>query len=255
MSSQMLPFISDENLYRHVKTVLDKYRRGLEEASENVDKNVIDPFSAVMESGYHNITILEWLQTIEKSRRSGKSLSNAMGTFHEDVIGSVKNWRRLEVGNVIDVVNDEDKIIADIKNKWNTTKGNHKPNVYDDIKDRLERQFKGYIGYYVEIVPKNPPYNVPFIPSDNKVGKQIKDAKLAGDKVRNQKLLLDYKRPVNEKIRRIDGKSFYHLVTGYENAIELLYEVLPKVISDLTNVELNYKNQALFTDLFKKAYK
>ena len=43
-------------------------------------------------------------------------------------------------------------IIADIKNKFNTTKGNHKVNIYDDLDKILNSpEFKEYAGYYIEL--------------------------------------------------------------------------------------------------------
>jgi len=69
------------------------------------------------------------------------------------------------------------------------------------------------MGYYVEILPKNKKiYNEPFTPSDNKI---------------------HTKRKENKMIRIIDGKSFYAIVTGKEDAIHELYLLLPEIIDDI----------------------
>jgi len=46
------------------------------------------------------------------------------------------------------------KIIAEIKNKYNTTKGADKKTLYDNLELALLNKYKGYTGYYVEIIPK-----------------------------------------------------------------------------------------------------
>ena len=47
------------------------------------------------------------------------------------------------------------KIIAELKNKHNTMKGDARINIYDDLEKCLKTTNKGFTGYYVEILPKN----------------------------------------------------------------------------------------------------
>ena len=178
------------------------------------------------------VCLEEWMEQ-EKSRQIQKTLQNSLGEFHQGILGAADGWENLGTGHVFDILNKQKKIIAEIKNKYNTTKGNHKIAIYDDLVAQLNSQYKGFMSYYVEIIPaKKGAYNKPFTPSDNKTKKR---------------------RPINKSIRVIDGKSFYALATGDENALRKVYEVLPRVISDILGGEKD-KQEKSFMELFDRAY-
>lgn len=113
----------------------------------------------------------------------------------------------------MDVVNTDRKIIAEIKNKYNTTKGNHKSAIYTNLHKLIHNEYSGYTSYYVEIIPQGGKlYDKSFTPSDNNLHTQKR---------------------INSHIRIIDGRSFYALASGYPDALEQLYAVLPQVIQDI----------------------
>lgn len=204
-----LPFISDCELKVIVKDIIQKSLEKSLNSEKELYKNVVDPFSAVFDSLLKNIPLSQWLY-LEAGRQRQKTLQNSIGNFHESVIGAVDGWENLATGNVIDIINHNKKIIAEIKNKHNTTKGNHKKEIYDDIAALLSEDYKGYTGYYVEILPKKKmPYNHPFTPPDN---------------------VTHTNRPERDDIRIIDGKSFYEIVTGCKTAVIDLYKHLPAII-------------------------
>lgn len=234
MAKTLLAFIDDDDLRLEVKKVLDIAHVAVEAAKENIYSNIIDPFSAIFDSQRQNITPSDWLQQ-EKARQIQKTLQNAVGDFHQSILGCVDGWTNLNTGNVVDLSSDSNKIIAEIKNKYNTTKGNHKKIIYDDLNSLINNDFFGYIGFYVEIIPKSRnPYNKPFTPPDNETGTR---------------------RPENNNIRIIDGRSFYELVTGQVNSLDKLYDVLPKIIAEITgNAHTKIVADPLFKELFKKAY-
>lgn len=229
-----LPYVSDEILSLEVGKVLNSVLVASEGSEKKLYKNVIDPFSAVFDSLRQNIQLSEWLDQ-EKARQTQKTLQNAVGEFHQNILGSVEGWENLKSGNVVDLVNNKKKIIAEVKNKYNTTKGNHKPAIYDDLNELINNKYIGYTGYYVEIIPKTKmPYNKVFEPSDNKT---------------------NLRRTQNEKIRIIDGRSFYDLVTGGANSLEKLYSIIPIVISEI--LKIDYKliiDDPKFMELFHRAY-
>jgi hypothetical protein len=229
-----LNYISDEDLYREVKAVLDVATSAADAAEDKLYNNVIDPFSAVMDSMRQGITLSNWLEQ-EKARQVQKSMQNALGTFHQRILGCVEGWRDLGNGGVLDLENNNKKVIAEIKNKHNTTKGNHKKEIYNDILSLITSSYKGYTGYYVEIIPKSyTQYDEPFTPSDNVLG---------GSK------------PANQQIRITDGKSFYCFVTGSENALDQLYIALPHVIADLLGSNPTELIQdPTYQELFSRAY-
>ena len=228
------PFIENSELVKHVQAVINIAKKSLVDSEKKFYGNSVDPFSALFDAIWQDIPISEWVKQ-EKSRQNQKTLQNALGDFHQNILGSMKSWSNLGKGKVFDIKNDKIKVIAEVKNKHNTTKGNHKVAIYDDLKHQLENGYEGYTAYYVEIIPKNKKiYNKPFTPSDNRTHSR---------------------RPMNDYIRIIDGKSFYALATGDEKALEKVYSVLPFIISQVLgrSPEKLIKENS-FKDLFDRIY-
>ena len=172
----------------------------------DIYRNTLDPFSALIDCMIRNCTPTNW-KLQEEGRQTQKTLQNRVGNLHEYVIDCFDDWENLDTGKVIDIVNKKLMIIAEIKNKHNTTKGNHKKDIYDDLKSEIDKNYNGYTAYYVEILPKNKQtYNKPFTPSDN---------------TKN-----GLNRPLREDIRIIDGSTFYELVSGEKDFIKKLYKTL-----------------------------
>lgn len=227
-----------------VKAVLKPIVESTYEAQQkekDIYSNTLDCFSAVIDSSVRGSTLEEWKES-EKQRQAQKTLQNKIGDFHQQVLGTLEGVDDLGTGGVVDLVSDEHKIVAEIKNKWNTTKGNHKKSIYDDLESVLASEDKeGYTGYYVEILPKNgQTYNKPFAPSDNTSGST---------------------RGSREDIRVIDGKTFYAKITGDENALEELYNLVPELTSEILResfkVERDSKditNDDAFSEFYQKIY-
>ena len=213
-------------------TVYNVLQNAAEEADDNPFRNVIDPFNAVFEAMSIDKTLSDWLHSNERARQIKKSLENAVGDFHENILGSISGWVRLNKAG-IDIINVEKKIIAEVKNKFNTMKGNTKQEIYDVINLNLKTKYKNFTGYAVQIIPsQKKPYNSLYTPSHN--GKR---------------------RPENKNIRMIDGYSFYGLATGIPDALAKLYSVMPLVIGDLLDRDTKkILSDLLFKDLFSRAY-
>lgn len=236
-----LSFISDQNLEQEVNKILSTAKLALEEASADIDKNVIDPFSVTFEmAGFGIDKVVDW-EVREQARQSQKTLSNAFGDFHQNILGHVNGWTNLGIGNSVDLECLDKKVIAEIKNKYNTVTGGKLSDVYDHL-DQLVMpivsKYKGFTAYYVETIPRprrgNPQnYNEPFVPSD----KQTKTRKNS-----------------NDLIRKIDGQSFYALVTEVPDALEQLYDVLPTVIKNLSEYSFDENEILLMKSYFKKAF-
>jgi hypothetical protein len=229
-----LNFISDENLVLAVKKVIGIIEYAEKYSEEKLFSNVIDPFSALFDGITHNIQYENWIE-VEKIRQVQKTMQNAIGDFHQDILGNVYGCENLGLGGGLDLINNELKIIAEIKNKFNTTKGNHKVEIYDAIAAKLkENIYRGYTGYYVEIIPNGKKeYNKAFTPSDNKT---------------------KMRRPEIEFIRVIDGKSFYQLLTGEKYALQNLFEILPTVISDHYEYRFDKDAAKKYVALFRLAF-
>jgi hypothetical protein len=229
-----LKFISDKDLCLAVAIVVNVIETAKNDAQIKLHKNVVDPFSALFHGITQSISYQEWIKQ-EKARQAQKTMQNAIGDFHQNILGAITEWENLGFGGGLDVISDKKRILAEVKNKYNTTKGNHKVEIYDSItmKQKLA-QYKNYIGYYVEIIPQGKKkYDVPFTPSDNKTNKR---------------------RPTRKNIRKIDGVSFYTLATGRQNALQELFEVLPQVISNHHKYQLRKNEIKEYFDLYKMAF-
>ena len=237
-----LSFITDQSLFACVDALLMKANAAQADAVKKFNKNVIDPFSPLFEMGGFNVPHKQWVKS-ELTRQSQKSVSNSVGVFHQSILGSVDNWEDLGTGGQVDLVNHEKQIIAEVKNKYNTVKGSDLKNVYNELDDLISRKasaYKDYKAYFVSIIPSRPTlYDIPFTPSDKERGKPC---------------------PENQNIRKIEGASFYHLVTGIEDALEQLFLALPKVI-EARSKSLGYEfkqfskqDEGALRDYFTLAY-
>ena len=227
----LLSFIKDEDLRTHVSWVLSYVKQPTE---KSFYKNAVDPFSAVFEASIQEIPLSKWVE-LERVRQGQKSMQNKLGDFHQRILGSIPGWEDLGTGHLIDIKNNEKKIIAEIKNKHNTTKGSDKVVIYDNLKYALDNEYPGFTAYYVEIIPKNRyTYDKDFSPSDNKT------------------------HTVRETFSRIhvtDGKSFYALASGVPDALKQLYEILPQVIGDVLGRPLEtIVKDPFYKEIFKRTY-
>lgn len=236
-----LPFISDENLEKEVRTILSTATAALIKANTEFESNVIDPFSIAFEMAGFNIKEVGMWEAGEKSRQSQKTLSNAFGNFHQNILGCVPGWVNLRIGNSVDLECPDRKIIAEVKNKYNTMTGGKLTDLYshlDGLVMPIVSKYKNFTSYYVETIPrpkKNRPqnYDTPFTPSDKAT---------------------ETRKPANELIRQIDGQSFYALVTGVPDALEQLYDVLPTVISNSSSYSFAPDELLIMKTYFKKAF-
>ena len=229
MAKTLYKHLDDDILIEEVRTVITKCKDELSTIDQNFHDNVIDPFSAIFESVSQNITYEAWLKS-EKKRQIQKTLQSAIGYFHQNILGHFEGWRNPGDGAGYDSENVEKKIFAEIKNKYNTVNSDSERQIYTKLCNFLDTEKAGYTGYFVVIIPSSPKrYSKPFAPS--------KCAK-------------------REDLRKIDGASYYELCTGDKNALKLLFESLPKVISkiDQSNTFTKGSHDKDFLNLFKLAY-
>lgn len=207
--------------------------------TKDIYRNTLDPFSAVLDAKLLNKDIQSWVDDVEVPRQDQKTIQNAVGALHQEIIGTVDGWEDLGTGGVVDVKNNSKKIIAEIKNKHNTVNSDSALGVYDSLESVIKDR-PGYTGYFAQILPKNgKSYDKEFTPSDKKTSTT---------------------RPFNPDIRVIDGKSFYALVTGEDDALEQLYnefpvlvdEILEENFEDYSPVDLGNMRQDLFEKIFPK---
>lgn len=228
----LLSFISDEDLYSAAKRLLDAAQDVAVRVDANPYKNVIDPFSALVDAARQRISLTDWMNQ-EKSRQTQKGFQNAMGDFHQDILGAMPGWENMGRGGNIDVRNVKKKIIAEVKNKHNTMNARSAINVYDNLAGYIDFNDRSLKAFVVEVIPKTPmPYEIPFTPSERGTRRQLRT-----------------------NLVRKDGRSFYALASGDPKALDKLYDILPGVLGEL----MGLKPEALsgsndFEDLFARAY-
>lgn len=180
------------------------------EAARNLSS---DPTLAISLATFLNIPPEE-VESVLASNASVKSLQNAIGSFHQEVLGSVDGWTTTGTsGGVIDILSEKPiaaagnrTVVAEVKMRYNTIKASDECHIFDKIDEAVRSRggSKTCVGYLIQIVPKTPePYD--------------REWKVSG---RNTK----------SHVRAIDGTSAYHLVTGDPNALRDLLHQLPRIL-------------------------
>lgn len=233
----LLSWIDDSILKSEVSLLLSIAKNAQMAALGQFGKNVIDPFAAIFEMSGFKIDYKTWLKS-ETTRQAQKTLQNHIGDFHQNILGYSNGWTNMKVGNVIDLYSEPNKIVAEVKNKYNTISFGKLSDLYYSMDGLISPKasiYKGYTAYYVAVIPKKPGrYNKTFTPSNKEKGEKC---------------------PVNEHIREIDGASFYSLVTGSNTALEDLFDVLPEVINECSEGEYQVKDRVKLKDFFDSAFK
>lgn len=204
-------YLNEAEFQRLVEDVVTKAKSAREVARANLRSNVLDPFAAVFEAAIAGKSIEDWYFD-EENRQVQKTIQNAIGTFHQELLGSMPGWENLGVGGGVDVRSEEFRIVAEVKNKHNTMNAASSEATFEKLSNWLRyRDRDGFIAYLVKIVPKSPArFDRPWTHS----------ARL---------------NPAREDIREIDGYSFYAKVTGDDTALKTIYDALRKELGRLTD--------------------
>lgn len=205
-----LPFISDSDLYHHVKNTILKYRFCID--FKKFNKNLIDPIkltfdSAIYQGGFDNGALSVILDN-EINRQMDKSNTNHIGYFHQNIfnfIGKQQGWIVPKRG--FDIENPSLQIYVEMKNKHNTMNSSSSAKTYMRMQHKILQEPNATC-MLVEIIAKN---------SQNIAWQCSVD---------NQSMK-------HEQIRRVSIDKFYELVTGNSNAFAQLCQVLPSVIQDV----------------------
>lgn len=88
MPNYNLGFVTDEQIFNHVKETVQKYRYEINLSSFN--KNLIDPIKLTFDSKVYNQTIQETIEA-ECIRQIDKTNSNHIGYFHQNMFKLAEN--------------------------------------------------------------------------------------------------------------------------------------------------------------------
>lgn len=208
--NKYLDFVSDSDFLKCVEHVCKGYTDAKDNLSVNdLKSNGLDPFKTIFDLINKRINFDVWLKN-EEMRQADKTLNNRIGEFHQKLLGSVKNWVDLGVGDdsKVDLMKKDKSIFIELKNKFNTVNSDS----LDKVRDKLEKaimQNKNARAYWAFIISR-----------DNS----------SGDRVWNKE-----GRKINERIRVIYGSKVYELVTGDKDALKKTWMALPIAINDYLN--------------------
>ena len=105
-----LGFISDEDIYQHVKATVERYRRSID--LKDFNKNVIDPIKLTFDAKIYHKSFREIIES-ECIRQIDKSNNNHIGYFHQHLFKYAgHDWQVPEAG--FDVINEQRHIYVEM---------------------------------------------------------------------------------------------------------------------------------------------
>lgn len=203
MKSYKLGFISDENIFNHVKETVLLYRTLIDLRSFN--ENIIDPIKLTFDAKVYGKTFEEIIED-ECIRQIDKTNSNRIGYFHQNLFKYAGNgWKVPTIG--FDVINSEKHIYVELKNKHNTMNSASSQKTYMKMQNQLLEDDQA-VCMLVEIIAKRS-QNIKWTTT------------------------VDGKSYSHDRIRRISIDKFYEIVFGDNEAFFNLCRVLPDILDDV----------------------
>lgn len=149
MRDYHLGFISNQDIYSHVRQTVESYRREI--TLDQFNENIVDPIKLTFDSKVYGKTLR---QTIEDEcfRQIDKSNSNRIGYFHQNLFRYAGNgWVVPKEG--FDVENERLHIYVELKNKHNTMNSASSQKTYMKMQAKLLDDDKATC-YLVEAISK-----------------------------------------------------------------------------------------------------
>lgn len=224
-------FISDEDFEKAVRKLIKKYEKTKDKMSyEKFITNQVDPIKFLFDKNMLNQSDEENISA-EIKRKIDRTIANAIGDFHEDLLGSIKGYKKYPRGHGYDIKANDNSLYADIKNKHNTVTGGNLEKLYKDLEKYIrESKNPNAKAYWVQIISN---------------GKSF-----------NENWILDTKELRNPNVFKISGDKFYELLTGQKNAFYDICVALPEVINKVKNedkIKEMSDNTQIFEELENKA--
>jgi hypothetical protein len=205
MSNQYLSYISDQHLLDAIKNLHSAYVAASKKVTlDGFYQNKVDTVKLIFDAKFHRFKDDELIKN-EVFRQIDKSINNAIGTFHEQILGGIEGY---EIGDKsgFDIRATYGTLFADIKNKHNTMNSSAAESLFQKLAGFADNNKKAKC-YWVQIWGKS---------SFN----QLWTAEING------------KEYSHSRVYKISGDQFYKLLTGRENALFELYQILPQAIED-----------------------
>lgn len=224
MPNYNLGFVTDEQIFNHVKETVQKYRYEINLSSFN--KNLIDPIKLTFDSKVYNQTIQETVEA-ECIRQIDKTNSNHIGYFHQNMFKLAGNGWEVPANGTdggFDVTNHGKHIFCEVKNKHNTMNSAAAQKKYLKMQKKLLEDDRATC-YLVEVIAKKS-QDIPWT------------------------VTVDGKQFAHQKIRRISMDKFYEIVFGQADAFFKLCKALPQILDDvIQSGEIARSSNTVFDEL------
>ena len=133
MRDYKLGFISNADIYSHVKKTVESYRREI--TLDQFNQNIIDPIKLTFDAKIYGKTVRDAVED-ECLRQIDKSNTNRIGYFHQNIFKYAGNdWVVPSAG--FDVENDGLHIYVEMKNKHNTMNSASSQKTYMKMQAKL----------------------------------------------------------------------------------------------------------------------
>lgn len=220
MRAYNLGFISDTDIYNHVKETVLRYSANID--LKKFNKNIVDPIKLTFDAKVYGRTI-EDVVAAECMRQMDKSNNNHIGYFHQNLFRYAGNgWTVPEQG--FDVINEERHIYVEMKNKHNTMNSAASQKTYMKMQNKIVRDSRATC-MLVETIATH---------SQNKTWI----------------VTVDKEQFSNENIRRVSMDKFYEIVFGDSLAFVKLCKILPSILEDVVlDVNREHNSNSVFTEL------
>lgn len=227
-----IDFLSDEILEHTIAKLLARVQPGRHKS--NPHRNVIDPFAAAFEATSLALTLDDWFPT-ETARQINKAVTNAVGDFHQELLGHLPGWRSTgTTGGFIDLRRDEpfgvnnQPALAEVKNKFNTMNSGGQQKIYDNFQNMCSQpEYKKHTFYLIEVIQKTPSGDVEWAPGN---------------------------RATRPDIRRIGAAQVYAESTGQPDAFAAMFRAVVQVLTKKHDFHNGNDSVTTIDDLFTRAY-
>lgn len=221
-ANKYVDFISDEHFLKCIENPHDSYVKAKQNISkQKLYKNKVDTFKLTFDSKFNKLDEESIIET-EILRQIDKSINNAIGTFHEQILGGIKGFQMGDLSG-FDIKANDDTLFADIKNKHNTMNSSAAESLFQKLA-RLADTHKQAKCYWVQILAKKS--------FDDKWTAEINGKEYS-----------------HSRVYKISGDRFYALLSGKSDALFKLYKSLPHAISDFQKSPTTLKSTPANTAL------
>lgn len=216
MKDYNLGFISNDNIFLHVKETVELYRNKID--LKQFNENIVDPIKLTFDSKIYGKSFEEIIEA-ECIRQIDKTNTNHIGYFHQNLFRYVGNgWEVPEHG--FDIINNERHIYVELKNKHNTMNSGAATSVYASMQHKILHDDQATC-MLVEVIAK---------------------------KSKNEKW--NKGGLSHQKIRRVSIDKFYEIVFGDDRAFFRLCKALPDILDDVVvKLEQGHIQNSVYEEL------